>query len=121
MDQKPRELTDAPNIRLPKAAAGIAKAHPELWQTYQRLGELVGEAGPLGERERRLIHLAYALGSASEGAAHSHARRALAEGVTPAEMEHVALLAITTLGWPKAVRGLTIVRDITDPNDNRAA
>ena len=29
------------------------------------------------------------------------------------ELEHVAFLAITTLGWPQAIRGLTWIRDVT--------
>ena len=49
------------------------------------------------------------------GAVHSHARRGLAEGVAAAELEHVALLAVTTLGWPQAVRGLTWIKDVTQP------
>lgn len=114
MTRKPKELTDAPDVKLPKVAAQLAKSHPELWEAYQRLGEAVSEGGPLGARERRLIHLAYALGSASEGSAHSHARRALAEGLTAEELEHVALLQVTTLGWPQAVRALTIVQDVTE-------
>jgi alkylhydroperoxidase/carboxymuconolactone decarboxylase family protein YurZ len=117
MAQKSRELTDSPDVKLPTAAARLAKSHPQLWEAYQRLGELISQAGPLAARERRLIHLAYALGSASEGAAHSHARRALGEGILPEELDHVALLAATTLGWPKAVRALTIVRDVTDPTE----
>ena len=50
MAEKPRALTDAPKVKLPRAAASIAQSHPELWQTYQRLGELVGAAGPLEAR-----------------------------------------------------------------------
>jgi alkylhydroperoxidase/carboxymuconolactone decarboxylase family protein YurZ len=113
MADKPRNLTDAPEVKLPSAANAIARAHPELWETYQKMGELVSEAGPLNPRERRLIHLAYALGSASEGAAHSHVRRSLSEGLSVEELEHVALLSVTTLGWPQAVRALTIVHDVT--------
>jgi alkylhydroperoxidase/carboxymuconolactone decarboxylase family protein YurZ len=120
MAEKTRELTDAPKVKLPRAAASIAQAHPDLWKAYQRLGELVGAAGPLGARERRLIHLAYALGSASEGAAHSHARRALSEGISEAELEHVAILSATTLGWPQAIRALTIVQDVTDAGKDTA-
>jgi hypothetical protein len=32
-------------------------------------------------------------------ATHSHARRAVAEGLDQAELDHVALLAITAMGW----------------------
>ena len=95
MGRKPRDLTDAPDVKLPKAAAAVAQAHPQLWEAYQRL-----------------VHLAYALGSASEGAAHSHVRRALAEGMAAEELEHVALLSMTTLGWPQAIRALALVQDI---------
>lgn len=116
MGNKARDQTDAPAVKLPRAAARLANSHPELWQTYQRLGELVGDAGPLEARERRLIHLAYALGSASEGAAHSHVRRALSEGISVEELEHVAILSATTLGWPQAVRALTVVQDVTQPD-----
>jgi alkylhydroperoxidase/carboxymuconolactone decarboxylase family protein YurZ len=98
---------------LPGAASQIAAEHPQLWQAFQQLGEQVSRAGPLDERTRRLVHLALAIAAGSEGATHSHARRALAEGHEVAELEHVALLAITTLGWSKAVKGLSWVRDVS--------
>ena len=120
MSDSPTELTDAPEVALPRAAKSIATLYPELWLAYQRLGEEVGAAGPLAARERRLIHLAYALGSSSEGSAHSHARRALSEGLTKAELDHVALLGVTTLGWPQAMRALAVVRDVTTSGDHQA-
>ncbi|WP_414687912.1 carboxymuconolactone decarboxylase family protein [Mycobacterium sp.] len=73
----------------------------------------MGEAGPLDVRTKRLVHLALAIGADSHGAVHSHARRGLAEGLSAAELEHVALLAVTTLGWPQAVKGITWIRDVT--------
>jgi 4-carboxymuconolactone decarboxylase len=111
--RKPRQATDAPGVKLPGAAQGIAVKYPDLWQAYQRLGEEASRAGPLDARTRRLAHLALAIASGSEGATHSHARRALAEGITAEELEHIALLAITTIGWSNAVKGLTWVRDVT--------
>jgi alkylhydroperoxidase/carboxymuconolactone decarboxylase family protein YurZ len=59
------------------------------------------------------VKLALALGALSEGAVHSHARRGLADGLSPEELKHVALLAIPTLGLPQAVKGLTWIEDIT--------
>ncbi len=105
--------TDSPDVRLPNAAAGAAHDYPELWAAVQRVGELARTAGPLDTRASRLVHLAFAMASGSEGATHSHVRRALGEGFQPEELEHVAMLAVTTLGWPTAVKGLTWVRDIT--------
>lgn len=109
----PTANTDAPDVKLPGTAALIASSHPELWEAYQRFGEQITEAGPLDARTRRLVHLAFAIASGSEGATHSHARRAQEEGVTQEELEHVALLAATTVGWPQAVKGFTWVRDVT--------
>ena len=105
--------TEAPDVPLPPAAAVAARDYPELWAAVQRVGEEARNAGPLDARASRLVHLAFAIASGSEGATHSHARRALGEGFTPEELDHVAVLGVTTLGWSGAVRGLTWVRDVT--------
>ena len=107
------KISDTPAVELPGTAGEVAKEKPELWRAFQALGKATGEAGPLSEREQRLVNLALALGGDSEGATHSHARRAVSEGLSADELEHVAFLAITTLGWPQAVRGLTWIRDVT--------
>lgn len=98
---------------LPGAAGRVADEKPHLWQALQALGEAANEAGPLDARTRRLINLAFAIGANSEGATHSHTRRALGEGLSSDELHHVAYLAITTLGWPHAIRGLTWIQDLT--------
>jgi alkylhydroperoxidase/carboxymuconolactone decarboxylase family protein YurZ len=105
--------SDTVNGKLPAAAKHMAREQPELWDAFERLGEAASRAGPLEPRTRRLIHLALAIASDSEGATHSHARRAHSEGITSEELEHVAILAITTTGWSQAMRGLAWVRDIT--------
>jgi alkylhydroperoxidase/carboxymuconolactone decarboxylase family protein YurZ len=73
------------------------------------------QSGPLDARTCRLVHLALAMAANSEGATHSHVRRGPAEGLTGDELEHVALLAVTTLGWPQAIRALNWIRDLTRP------
>ena len=110
---KPAELSENPEVGLPPAAQRIADEHPDVWAAFQRLGAAVSDAGPLDARTKRLVHLALAIGADSAGAVHSHARRGLDEGISATELEHVALLAVTTLGWPQAVRGLTWVTDVT--------
>lgn len=111
------ELSDMPEVDLPGTAGQVAKEKPELWRAFQALGAATGAAGPLDAREQRLVNLALALAGDSEGATHSHARRGLAEGLSPEDLEHIAFLAITTLGWPQAIRGLTWIRDVTRPRD----
>lgn len=76
---------------LPAFAGSIAKRFPDVWHAYTKLGEATAEAGPLSERERRLVKLALAIGSGSEGATHSHARQALAEGLNADEIRHIGL------------------------------
>lgn len=115
MSEKPSEISDAPGVELPGTAGQVAKEQPKLWRAFQALGAATGTAGPLNEREQRLVNLALAIGGDSEGATHSHCRRAAAEGLSAEELEHVAFLAITTLGWPQAIRALTWIRDITSP------
>ena len=112
----PSDISDAPQVDLTGTAGTVAKEKPELWRAFQALGEATGKAGPLSEREQRLVNLALAIGANSEGATHSHARRGSSEGLTADELEHVAFLAITTLGWPRAIRGLTWIRDLTRSN-----
>ena len=106
-------ITESPDVPLPPTASHVAQDHPELWAAFQRLGEAASRAGPLDERTRRVVHLAYAIATDSQGATHSHARRALADGLSAEELDHVALLAVTTLGWSGAIKGLTWVRDVT--------
>jgi alkylhydroperoxidase/carboxymuconolactone decarboxylase family protein YurZ len=113
MDEGPSAISDTPEVELPSRAGQIAGEQPELWAAFQALGAATGSAGPLDERTRRLVNLALAIGADSEGATHSHARRGLAEGISAEEMDQVAYLAITTLGWPRAVRGLSWIRDVT--------
>jgi len=110
---QPNAASDAANVKLPGAALHMAGEHPEVWEAFQHLGEKASRAGPLDAHTRRLIHLALAIAASSEGATHSHARRASSEGISPEELEHVAVLAITTVGWSQAIKGLTWVRDIT--------
>lgn len=106
-------------VPLRAAAAQIAAEQSDLWRAFEQLGETAAQAGPLDAPSRHLVHLAFAISAGSEGATHSHVRRALAAGLSADALEHVALLAVTTLGWPQAVKGLTWIRDITRP-DGRA-
>jgi alkylhydroperoxidase/carboxymuconolactone decarboxylase family protein YurZ len=82
-----------------------------VWNAYASLGQAAAEAGPLDNRTRRLIKLALAIGARSEGATHSHARQGLEEGLAPEVLRQIALLAITTLGFPAAVAGLSWIED----------
>lgn len=100
--------------KLPATAGDIAECHPDVWSAYSALGKATAEAGPLTERERRLVKLALAIGADSEGGVHSHVRRARGEGIETTALEHVALLAIPTLGFPRAAAAYTWIGDLND-------
>ncbi len=98
---------------LPPSGAGVfAQEFPEVWEAYKTLGKSVGNAGPLDARTRRLIKLALSIGARSEGAVHSHARQAIDEGLPLEELRQIAALAITSLGFPAAMAGMSWINDI---------
>lgn len=99
---------------LPTGASRLADDYPEVWAAYQALGRACSTAGPLDDRTKRLLKLALAVGGRSEGAVHSHARRALAEGFSAEEVLQVAALAVPTLGLPQAVAAFTWIKDVVD-------
>jgi len=101
--------------KLPPSGAGkFAESFPDVWQAYEALGRVASESGPLDARARRLLKLALAIGAGSEGAVHSHARQALDEGLTPDEIQQVATLAITTLGFPAAMAAMSWINDVLE-------
>ncbi len=100
--------------KLPDFLEGVIKQYPEVWKAYQDFGEACSDAGPLDEKTVRLVKLALAVGAKSEGAVHSHTRRALKQGISPEELRQVALLAVTSIGWSPSMAALSWVQDVVD-------
>jgi alkylhydroperoxidase/carboxymuconolactone decarboxylase family protein YurZ len=98
--------------KMPGAAGDLAVQHPEIWAAYAALGKATADAGPLSDREKRLVKLALAIGAGSEGAVHSHTRRAASEGIEAEAILQVAMLAIGPLGLPRAVAAKTWIEDL---------
>ncbi|HXG52022.1 MAG TPA: carboxymuconolactone decarboxylase family protein [candidate division Zixibacteria bacterium] len=98
-------------MKLPRPYETFKRAHPEIWKAYDQLGALSSRAGPLDRKSTELIKLAMAIGAGMEGAVHSHTRRALEAGATRAELSHVVLLGVTTLGFPSMMAAKTWVED----------
>jgi alkylhydroperoxidase/carboxymuconolactone decarboxylase family protein YurZ len=103
---------------LPIGVRHFGAKHAEVWEAFERLGDACHAAGPLDDKTRRLVKLALAIGAGLEGATHSAVRNAVAGGVTTDEMDHVAVLAVTTLGLPAANRGWSWIRDLTGPESS---
>jgi len=97
--------------RLPKLPADFARQYPEVWTSFETLANQCHEAGPLDARTRRLVKLGIALGAGLEGSVHAHVRNALAEGIAAAELRHVVLLGLTTVGFPASMAAFAWVND----------
>ena len=97
---------------LPTIYLAFREAHPEVATALDDLGRATEQAGPLDARTQRLIKVALAVGSLAEGAVRSNTRKALEAGDTAAEIRHVALLAITTRGFPAAVAALKWIDEV---------
>jgi alkylhydroperoxidase/carboxymuconolactone decarboxylase family protein YurZ len=68
----------------------------------------------LDARTQRLVKLGIAVGAVSKGAVRSNARKALTEGATPEEIRQVAVLAVTTAGFPTAVASYAWIDEVLE-------
>lgn len=92
----------------------VSKNYPEVIQAVEAVGVSIRQAGPLDEKTSHLIQLAAAAAMKSEGAVHSHTRRAKKAGATREEIYHALLLLISTMGFPQAMAAISWCRDILE-------
>jgi alkylhydroperoxidase/carboxymuconolactone decarboxylase family protein YurZ len=97
---------------LPERYRSFRGAWPGVVGALDELAAQIDAAGPLDERTRRLIKLAMAIASQSPGAVRSNVRKALDAGDDADEIRQVALLAITTCGFPTAVAGTEWIEEV---------
>jgi alkylhydroperoxidase/carboxymuconolactone decarboxylase family protein YurZ len=97
--------------QLPRPVERFSKDHPAVWAAFNALGDSCHEAAGLDEKTRRLVKLAIAVGAGLEGGTHSAIRNALDAGMSAQELKAVALLAVTTIGFPASVRAMTWIED----------
>jgi 4-carboxymuconolactone decarboxylase len=99
--------------RMPKNYRSMARQYPGFMAALDALGEAAATAGPLPDKTRHLVQIAAAAAIRSEGAVHSHTRRALAAGATPAEVQHAVIVATSTIGFPNVMAALSWINDVT--------
>lgn len=97
---------------LPEIYTRFRDGYPEVAAALDGLAAAADGAGPLDARTQRLVKLGIAAGALAEGAVRSNARKALDEGAAPEEVRQVAILAITTRGFPAAVAALGWVDEV---------
>lgn len=92
----------------------IRADYPDVIAAVEQLGNATSAAGPLDARTTQLIHLAAAAAVRSEGAVHSHTRRALAAGASEAQIRHAIIAVTSTIGFPTVTAALSWVDDVLD-------
>ena len=85
----------------------LQEKHGRFMAALEELGQAVRQEGPLPATSAHLIQLAAAAAIRSEGAVHSHTRRALQAGATPAEIYHALILLTSTIGFPTVSAALS--------------
>jgi 4-carboxymuconolactone decarboxylase len=106
--KKEESMTDY----LPEVYQNFERRFPAVKEAFDALGAAEHDAGPLGERERRLIKLGIAVGAQSEGGVRSHVRKLLGIGVPEAEILHAIVLALTTIGFPATNAALSWAEEV---------
>ena len=99
---------------LPKVYEKFRKNFEEVFESYKHLGITTRKAGPLDEKTQDLIKLGISVGANSRGAVMSSTRKALAAGATPDEITHVALLALSTTGFPNMIAALNWIEEVIE-------
>ena len=99
--------------KLPKWYVELERKHPKFINAVQELGRVVRQEGPLDEKTTHLVQLAAAATLRSEGAVHSHAKRAVEAGAKPEEICHAIIVLTSTIGFPTVSAALSWVADIT--------
>jgi 4-carboxymuconolactone decarboxylase len=98
--------------KLPEVYTSIRKRYKGLGDAVENLGRTARELGPLDEKTSHLVQLAAAAANRSEGAVHSHVKRALEAGATEDEVYHTIILLTSTIGFPAVSAAVSWVDDI---------
>lgn len=102
--------------KLPKHFVKMQKRYGPVMESLKALGEATRQAGPLDDKTSHLIQLAASAAIRSEGAVHSHTRRALAAGADEDEIRQTIVLLAPTIGFPTMTAAMSWVEDVLSDN-----
>ena len=97
---------------LPRVFTDFTERYPQVAEAQGTLARVVRESTSFDEKTLHLVKLALAIGAQGKGEVRSAVRKGLNAGVTEEEMRSVALLAITTCGFPTGIAGLGWIGDV---------
>lgn len=103
--------------RMPRVYQRMQQKMPAFIAALDNIGAIIRQAGPLDEKTIQLIQIAAAAAIRSEGALHSHTRRAIEAGASNGEIRHALLCLTSTIGFPGVAAALTWADDELERSD----
>lgn len=92
--------------------------HGEIYDAYEKYGMLLHtKGGPLDEKCRWLIKIALSTAGQNPYALTTHIRKAVRSGCSREEIEHAILLTAPTVGFPKMMEGILVMRQVMDEEE----
>jgi 4-carboxymuconolactone decarboxylase len=92
----------------------IQEQHPDFINAVESLGKATKKEGPIDDKTAHLVQLAAAVAFRSEGAVHSHVRRAIDAGANADEIHHAIILLTSTIGFPNVAAALSWADDVIE-------
>ncbi|MDR2623407.1 MAG: carboxymuconolactone decarboxylase family protein [Methanobrevibacter sp.] len=96
----------------PKFYKNLRERFSEYGDVLEELGRISKDNGPVDTKTAHLLKLVAAAAIRSEGAVHSHTRRALEAGATEDEIYHSLIITTSTIGFPTVAAAISWVDDI---------
>lgn len=96
----------------PKFYKSLRERFAEYGNVLEELGRISKDHGPVDTKTAHLLKLVAAAAIRSEGAVHSHTRRALTAGATEDEVYHSLIITTSTIGFPTVAAAISWVDDI---------
>jgi AhpD family alkylhydroperoxidase len=102
-------------VKPPNLYLKFQKEYPAFFEAWDGIGAAVRGAGPIDRKTAHLVQLAASAAIRSEGAVHSHVRRAREAGATPEEIRQALMLTAPTVGFPNVIAALSWAEDVLEP------
>lgn len=105
-------LKEKNDEELPEHYMSIRERFKEYGKVLNELGRVTKKSGPVDEKNSQLVQLAASAAIRSEGAVHSHTKRAIEAGASSDEIYHTLILLTSTIGFPNVAAAISWVDDI---------
>jgi alkylhydroperoxidase/carboxymuconolactone decarboxylase family protein YurZ len=102
----------------PEIYQQFVERYPQLEKAWETLSE-AGRKGPLDSKTLRLVKLGVAIGAMREGAIRANVRKAIAMGISQAEIEQIIALSAGTLGMSSTVAVFSWVQSELTKKDEK--